>query len=595
MKEENRADKKILIIGGGPAGLTAAYELLKSGVRSIVFEQDQVVGGLSRTINFKNYYFDLGGHRFFTKVKALENMWREVLGEAFLLRDRLSRIYYNKKFFYYPLRPMNALLGLGVWNSILIVTSYLYAQLFPAREEETLEQWVSNRFGQRLFKIFFKTYTEKVWGMPCSEIRGEWAAQRIKGLSLVTALKNALVGNGNGNRKNVVKTLIDQFDYPKFGPGMMWQEVADIVRKMGSQVWLGARIEGIRWSGDRIEALEVNRNGQIETVTGTHVISSMPIRDAIQKFQPEVPKEVLEAAKDLKYRDFLTVALIIHKDHLFPDNWIYIHDPDVKVGRIQNYKNWSPYMVPDSNSTCLGLEYFCFEGDDLWTMPDEELIELGKRELDALGLVNQKDVEDGKVVRMPKTYPVYDSTYGKSLEVIRGFLGGIKNLQLVGRNGMHRYNNQDHSMFTAMLAAENILGANHDLWKVNVEQEYHEEIRDEVQVEKFLRRAFSKMDKLSFATAVGTVSGLAIFLATVFLVLKGGKVVGPNLALLGQYFLGYTVTLKGAWIGFTYSFLWGFLFGWLFAYLRNLSFAYIIYRARRKAQALTFKYFIDNF
>ena len=595
MKEENRSDKQVLIIGGGPAGLTAAYELLKSGVRSIVFEQDQVVGGLSRTINFKNYYFDLGGHRFFTKVKAVENMWREVLGEAFLLRDRLSRIYYNKKFFYYPLRPMNALLGLGVWNSILIVTSYLYAQLFPSREEETLEQWVSNRFGQRLFKIFFKTYTEKVWGMPCSEIRGEWAAQRIKGLSLVTALKNALVGNGNGNRKNVVKTLIDQFDYPKFGPGMMWQEVADIVRKMGSQVWLGARIEGIRWSGDRIEALEVNRNGQIETVTGTHVISSMPIRDAIQKFQPEVPKEVLEAAKDLKYRDFLTVALIIRKDHLFPDNWIYIHDPDVKVGRIQNYKNWSPYMVPDSNHTCLGLEYFCFEGDDLWTMPDDELIELGKRELDALGLVNQKDVEDGKVVRMPKTYPVYDSTYGKSLEVIRRFLGGIKNLQLVGRNGMHRYNNQDHSMFTAMLAAENILGANHDLWKVNVEQEYHEEIREEVSVEKLLRWAFSKMDKLSFATAVGTVSGLAIFLATVFLVLKGGKVVGPNLALLGQYFLGYTVTLKGAWIGFAYSFFWGFLFGWLFAYLRNLSLAYMIYRARRKAQALTFKYFIDNF
>ena len=575
--------------------MTAAYELLKSGVRSIIFEQDQVVGGLSRTINFKNYYFDLGGHRFFTKVKAVENMWREVLGEAFLLRDRLSRIYYNKKFFYYPLRPMNALLGLGVWNSFLIVTSYLYAQLFPSREEETLEQWVSNRFGQRLFKIFFKTYTEKVWGMSCSEIRGEWAAQRIKGLSLVTALKNALVGNENGNKDNVVKTLIDQFDYPKFGPGMMWQEVADIVRKMGSQVWLGARIEGIRWSGDRIEALEVNRNGQIETVTGTHVISSMPIRDAIEKFQPEVPKEVLEAAKDLKYRDFLTVALIIHKDHLFPDNWIYIHDPDVKVGRIQNYKNWSPYMVPDSNHTCLGLEYFCFEGDDLWSMRDDELIELGKRELDALGLVNQKDVEDGKVVRMPKTYPVYDSTYGKSLEVIRRFLGEIKNLQLVGRNGMHRYNNQDHSMFTAMLAAENILGANHDLWEVNVEQEYHEEIREDVQVEKLLRWAFSKMDKLSFATAVGTVSGLAIFLATVFLVLKGGKVVGPNLALLGQYFLGYTVTLKGAWIGFTYSFLWGFLFGWLFAYLRNLSFAYIIYRARRKAQALTFKYFIDNF
>ena len=600
MRKDEISEKKVLIIGGGPAGLTAAYELMKAGVECIVFEQDHMVGGISKTINFKDYYFDLGGHRFFTKVNSVENMWRKVLGEDFLLRDRLSRIYYNKKFFYYPLRPSNALLGLGVGNSFLIFASYLYSQLFPSKEEETLEQWVCNRFGKRLFRIFFKTYTEKVWGISCSEIRAEWAAQRIKGLSLVTALKNALVGNyNNGEKKNVVKTLIDQFNYPKLGPGMMWQKVADIIQRNGSQVWLGAKIEGIRWSRGRVAALEVKRNGQIETVTGTHIISSMPLREAIQKLNPEAPKEVLKAANDLKYRDFLTVALIIHKDHLFPDNWIYIHDPDVKVGRIQNYKNWSPYMVPDANHTCLGLEYFCFEGDDLWTMPDDELIELGKRELEELGLADKKNVEDGMVVRMPKTYPVYDSTYGKSLEVVRQFLGEIQNLQVVGRNGMHKYNNQDHSMLTAMLAAENILGANHDLWKVNVEQEYHEEVREdterEIATEKFLMDAFSRMDKLGFATALGSVSGLLIFLATLFLVIKGGEVVGPNMQLLNQYFSGYSLTIKGAFIGMAHSFFWGFSFGWLFAYLRNLSLGFIIYRAKRKAELMRISDFFDHF
>jgi hypothetical protein len=380
---------------------------------------------------------------------------------------------------------------------------------------------------------------------------------------------------------------------------MMWQAVADITESNGSQVWLGAEVEGIIWSENRVEALEVKRNGQLELVQGTDFVSSMPIREAIQKFKPAVQRKVLDAADDLKYRDFLTIALIVKKREIFPDNWIYIHDLDVKVGRIQNFKNWSPHMVPDQDKTCLGLEYFCFEGDSLWTKPDQELIELGKRELEVLGLVNSNDVEDGKVVRMPKAYPIYDSTYQESLGVVREFLDKVENFQTVGRNGMHRYNNQDHSMLTAMLATENILGANHDLWKVNEEQEYHEEIREEPEkiaaLEKLLTGAFSRIDKLGLATALGSVSGFLVFLATLFLIVKGGEVAGPNLQLLHQYFFGYSVTVKGAFIGMAHSFAWGFLFGWLFAYLRNLSFAYYIYRVKRKAELLKFRDFLNHF
>jgi len=590
----------VIIIGAGPAGLTAAYVLSKAGVQSIVLEKDQTAGGIARTVNYKGYYFDIGGHRFFTKVKPVEDIWKEVLGEDLLRRNRLSRIYYNKKFFYYPLRPLNALLGLGIWNSILIFFSYLMAQLFPSKEEETFEQWVSNRFGKRLFKIFFKTYTEKVWGISCNEISAEWAGQRVKGLSLMTALKNAILKSQSPqkDKKKVIKTLIDEFDYPKFGPGMMWQAMVESIEKNGSQVYLGKAVEGIRWSGNKVEALEVKQNGQIELVHGTDFISSMPIREALQKFKPEVPKEVLEAANDLKYRDFLTVALIINKPMLFPDTWVYIHDPEVKVGRIQNFKNWSPFMVPDSTKTCLGLEYFCFEGDDLWNMPDDQLIELGKKDLESLGLVNRNDVEDGTVVRMPKAYPVYDSTYRKSLDVVRQFLGGIGNLQLVGRNGMHKYNNQDHSMLTAMLSAENILGARHDLWAVNVEQEYHEEMKiepsEEAILEKILPAVFSRMDPLGLGTAIGSVLGLLIFFATFWLAMTGGPV-SVYLKLLNQYFFGYTVTVKGAFIGLAYGFSWGFLLGWLIAYLRNFFIAYYIYRIRRKVELLTFRDFLDHF
>ena len=590
----------VVIIGAGPAGLTAAYVLSKAGVESMVLEKDQTVGGIARTVNYKGYYFDLGGHRFFTKVDSVEKIWKEVLAEDLLRRNRLSRIYYNKKFFYYPLRPLNALLGLGIWNSILIFFSYLTAQLFPSKEEETFEQWVSNRFGKRLFRIFFKTYTEKVWGMSCKEISADWAGQRVKGLSLITALKNAILKNQDNqkDKKKVIKTLIDEFDYPKFGPGMMWQAMVESIREKGSHVCLGKAVEGIRWTGNKVEALEVKQNGQIELISGTDFISSMPIREALQKFKPVVPKEVLEAANGLKYRDFLTVALIINKPMIFPDTWVYIHDPEVKVGRIQNFKNWSPFMVPDPNRTCLGLEYFCFEGDDLWNMPDDQLIELAKKELESLGLVNKKEVEDGTVVRMPKAYPVYDSTYRKSLDVVRQFLNRFDNFQLVGRNGMHKYNNQDHSMLTAMLSAENILGASHDLWTVNVEQEYHEEMKiepsEDAALDKILPVVFSRMDPLGLAIAIGSVLGSLIFLATIWLSWKGGGAT-EYLQLLNQYFFGYTVTVKGAFIGLAYGFFWGFLLGWLIAYLRNFFIAYYIYRIRRKVELLTFRDFLDHF
>jgi len=472
------ADKRVVIIGAGPAGLTAAYELGKAGVRAVVLEKDDVVGGLSRTLRHKGFHFDIGGHRFFTKVGAVDDLWREVLPNGdFLRRRRLSRIYYDKKFFHYPLRLGPTLSNLGLRNSALILASYLRARLFPLRREETFEQWVTNRFGRRFFRLFFKTYTEKVWGIPCDEITAEWAAQRIKDLSLFTAIKNVFVKPRAGDSGSVIKTLVEEFDYPSRGPGMMWERMAALVERGGGEILTGARVERLVCRGGRVEAVEVERAGERLRVEGTHFVSSMPARELVGKLYPAAPAPVREAARALNYRDFIVVMLVVGRAEVFPDNWLYIHEPEVRLGRVQNYKNWSPEMVPDASKTCLGLEYFCFEGDGLWAMPDAELIELGKRELERLGLVCAAEVEDGTVVRVEKAYPVYDSTYRESLALMRDHLRGIDNLQLVGRNGMHRYNNQDHSMLTAMLAVENILGADFDLWQVNAEGEYHEEVR----------------------------------------------------------------------------------------------------------------------
>ncbi|MCC6712061.1 MAG: NAD(P)/FAD-dependent oxidoreductase [Candidatus Dadabacteria bacterium] len=608
-------DERVVIIGGGPAGLTAAYELSRAGRKTIVLEKDDIVGGIARTVNYKGYRFDIGGHRFFTKVKAVEDLWEEVLGADFVERKRLSRIYYNKKFFYYPFKIMNAVFGLGIWNSFMIVVSYLKAQAFPDLPEETFDKWVSNRFGKRLYELFFKTYTEKVWGIPCTEISAEWAAQRIKGLSLLEAMKNALLKNRGRSREDVIKTLIDSFHYPRLGPGMMWEAIAQRITGDGSDLVMNADVCRLRVSGAKVESVTVRHGGGERDVRGSHFISSMPVRELIGAIYPPPPDEVVKAANDLKYRDFLTVSLIIDTPVLCPDNWIYIHDPGVRLGRIQNFKNWSEEMVPDPEKTCLGLEYFCFEGDGLWTMSDRDLIELGKKELGMIGLCDPSLVVDGTVVRMPKAYPVYDSTYRESLATIRGYLSGIDNLQLVGRNGMHKYNNQDHSMLTAMLAARNISGADYDLWRVNTDQEYHEEgeagdyglseyeglsstqprVPESVPrpIEQAIIKAFARLDKLAFALSVGTVSGLAVFMATIFLILKGGTEAYKYVGLLNQYFAGYTISIEGAFMGFGYSFFWGFIFGWLFAYMRNFLTGIFIFKIKRERELSSFKNFID--
>lgn len=459
------------IIGAGPAGLSAAWELSRAGASCEVLEQDSVVGGISRTVNYKGYLFDIGGHRFFTKVSLVEKMWHEVLGEDLLSRPRLSRIYYKNRFFKYPLEPMNALLNLGVFESSRCMASYALAQVKKRHPEDDFETYISNRFGQRLYSMFFKSYTEKVWGMPCTEIRSDWAAQRIAGLDMVSLIRNAL-SQLLPARKNgkVIKTLIHEFVYPRLGPGMMWERTRDLVEAAGNPVRMNASIDRIEWDGTRITAIGAgDRRYPVE-----NVISSMPIRNFFRYMTPAPPARVLEAAESLSYRDFLIVALMFREERMFPDNWIYIHDPSVDVGRIQNFKNWSPQMVPDPATTCLGMEYFCFKGDTLWNRSDRDLIEQAKREIGRIGLGDPAKVFDGHVVRVPKAYPVYDDKYQAALTVIREFVEGIPNLQFAGRNGMHRYNNQDHSMLSAMLAARNLLGGGYSVWDVNAEEEYHE-------------------------------------------------------------------------------------------------------------------------
>ena len=576
MNEEHTSDKQVVVIGAGPAGLTAAYELVKRGIRPVVLEKADKVGGLARTESYKGFHFDMGGHRFFTKAPEVKRMWREVLGDEFLRRPRLSRIYYKGRFFFYPLKPLNALIGLGFLESLRIVLSYIKWQILPYSREETFEQWVTNRFGKRLFQTFFKTYTEKVWGIPCSELKAEWAAQRIKDLSLKTAVLNMFL-----KPKKAIKTLIEEFDYPRFGPGMMWNAVKEQIERRGGVVRTGADMVSVRRRGNCIDGVVVASNGHKEIIQGAEFISSMPVTEFIKKLDPPPPSEVLAAAGKLNYRDFLTVCLIVDKADLFPDNWIYIHDSSVRVGRIQNFKNWSPSMVPDPAKSSLGLEYFCTEGDELWNLPDRDLIELGKREAARIGLVSYADIEDGCVVRVPKAYPVYDSSYRDHLAVVREFVDGMENFQTIGRNGLHRYNNQDHAMLTGMLAVRNMVqGEHNDLWSVNTDQEYHEEIRAETQAEAgdvvealqaALSRVFLKLDRVAFGLSLGTAAGLFIFLATLALMLKGGGVVGPNLQLLSQYFPGYTVSASGSVVGLACGFVSGFVFGWGFAFLRNAA------------------------
>ncbi|OCK54441.1 NAD(P)/FAD-dependent oxidoreductase [Bradyrhizobium sp. LMTR 3] len=476
-------DADVFVIGAGPAGLTTAYCLTKETSSVIVIEKDPVyVGGISRTVRHGNYLFDVGGHRFFSKAKEVVDLWLEILPDDFITRQRLSRIYYGGKFYSYPLNAFQALRNLGIFTSAACVLSYAFAKAFPVASPRSFHDWVRNQFGERLFQIFFKTYTEKVWGMSCDEISSDWAAQRIKGLDLRIAVTNALTRSFRRKPKadaaggEVVKTLIETFQYPRKGPGMMWEAAAARITERGGRILMGRELADLAYDDLRKHWRigVVTADGRREDYTARHIVSSAPVRELVQRLSPK-PISVLHA-RALRYRDFLTVALMVDKPDLFADNWIYIHDPSVKVGRVQNFGSWSPDMAPPAMS-CLGLEYFCFEGDGLWAMSDRDLVALATQEIVKVGLISAADVVDGCVVRQPKAYPVYDDAYRENMAVIRRDLEqSYPSLHLVGRNGMHKYNNQDHAMMTAMLTARNILAGEriYDVWQVNEDAEYHE-------------------------------------------------------------------------------------------------------------------------
>ena len=479
---QRESDVFVIVVGAGPAGLTAAHKLAEAGVAPLVLEADpKYVGGISRTAEYKGYHFDIGGHRFFSKAKEVEDFWTKVLPNDLLTRPRKSRIYYDGKFFSYPLKPFEALMKLGIFESSRCMLSFAHARVRPVKDPTNLEDWVRNQFGRRLYEIFFKYYTEKVWGMDCRDLSADWAAQRIKGLNLGSAVWNAIQPKNLRNTKKdeILTTLIDEFRYPRKGPGQLWEAAAEQITKMGGRVAMASKVTGLEKRSDGAWDVRYTDASGEHVRKATHVISSAPLREVIEHLTPAAPKEMLDAARALKYRDFLTVALIVKDRGAFDDNWIYIQDKGVKVGRIQNFKTWSPEMVPEAGMACYGLEYFCFEGDGLWSSKDADLVALGARELEALKLGKASDVLDGCVVRQPKAYPVYDDHYADNVsKVAQGLTKDHAGLHMVGRNGMHRYNNQDHSMMTAMLTVENILAEKagkapkFDPWRVNQDAVY---------------------------------------------------------------------------------------------------------------------------
>jgi protoporphyrinogen oxidase len=518
--------KTALLIGAGPAGLTAALEFLRrSDVHPIVIEASHEIGGISRTIRHNGNRIDIGGHRFFSKSDRVMNWWMDLMppeanadtqhalrhqnksrtlrtGDSgptpettdlvMLVRPRKSRIYFLRRFFDYPIKLTgDTLAKLGLVRTFKIGVSYLLARLFPRKVEKSLEDFLVNRFGRQLYLTFFKSYTEKVWGVPCEQISAEWGAQRIKGLSLTTAilhfLKKAFASRKDEaiQQKGTETSLIEKFLYPKYGPGQLWEHAADLIREQGGEILLGWRATRLFVEGDAITAVEaVSDTGQRRRFDADYVFSTMPVRELIDAMDTPIPSEVREVSDGLQYRDFITVGLLV--DHLtvreadggpLKDNWIYIQEPDVLVGRLQIFNNWSPYMVADPSKTWIGLEYFCYQTDALWKMADEDLKKFAIAEVEKIGILRASDVTDAHVVRVPKTYPAYFGTYDR-FHVIRDFLDHFHNLYLVGRNGMHKYNNQDHSMLTAMTAVDNIIAGVRDkdnVWSINTEMEYHEE------------------------------------------------------------------------------------------------------------------------
>ena len=471
--------KRVAVIGGGPAGLTGAYELQKHSDDHVpvVFESHNLVGGIARTESHNGFRFDIGGHRFFTKVKEVEEVWYDICGHEFITVPRLSRIFYRGKFFDYPLKIFNALGNIGIYESSRIMLSYLKWRLFPHKKEETFEQWVMNRFGGRLYMHFFRSYTEKVWGVPCTEIRADWAAQRIKNLSLIKAVWNAISGANN------TASLIEEFQYPRLGPGQMWELMRERVRNDGGEVRMNSWVKRVIRDDMRVTGVEVVERDPETGEERTYIqeaeefINSMALKDLMHAFDPLPPEEVMAAVAKLKYRDFMIVTLVLDHPDPFPDNWIYIHTQDVKVGRIQNFRAWSKDMMANPNQASIGMEYFLNDDEAMWDMSNEDLIALAAKELEIIGLAPAGSVVDGAIIRQPKAYPVYDSEYQEALDVLKGWLLQLENFQTVGRNGLHRYNNQDHSMLSAMYAARNILGADYDVWDVNVERSYHEEFQ----------------------------------------------------------------------------------------------------------------------
>ncbi|MEQ1884515.1 MAG: NAD(P)/FAD-dependent oxidoreductase [Bryobacteraceae bacterium] len=534
--EEGDSSKRAVIVGAGPAGLTAALELLeRTDIVPIVLEQSEYMGGISRTVNYKGNRIDIGGHRFFSKSDRVVEWWKRILpveagangseeityhqqhrsiertanapdarteDRVMLVRERRSRIFYLRQFFDYPIRlSVDTVRKLGIPKMIRIGLSYFWSMLRPIRPERTLEQFFINRFGRELYNTFFRSYTEKVWGVPCHEIGAEWGAQRIKGLSILKtlqhALKKALQGQSKDvSQKGVETSLIERFLYPKFGPGQMWEEVARRVQEKGGIILTGWKVEGMERDGSRIVAVHARHteSGERRTYTGEYYFSTMPVQELIGNMEPQAPEDVREIAAGLQYRDFITVGLLCDKLKLqdvtangkttIKDNWIYIQEPDVLVGRLQIFNNWSPYMVADPSKTWIGLEYFCNEGDSLWDRTNDELRALAKDEMNRLGIVDPSAVLDSTVIRMPKTYPAYFGTYERFPRVIE-WINGLSNLVLVGRNGMHKYNNQDHSMLTAMVSVDGIAAGAIDreaLWALNTEQEYHEEKEEKLPV-----------------------------------------------------------------------------------------------------------------